>query len=198
MTPRELHGNRETALSRRECLARLSPTIQQCVQHFFNFVFPEDFNTRENHFAAILIMGSIFFQASVLCIVLLSVISVALCDTSNMDDSDSSDAASAVRRLLQKTVYNMPKLNFCELIQTKMPHMRLILILFVRSETSINFSCHMRNVRHRLRFQAAEFAMLRVVSFFCQKMFPNSGTNHSDLGSSEIAESNRIYEPVSL
>lgn len=142
-------------------------------------------------------MGSIFLQASVLRnIVLLSVISVSLCDTSNMDDFDSSDAAAAARRLLQKTVYNMPKLNFCELVQTKMSQMRLI--LFVCSETSIYSRFHMRNVRHRLRFQAAEFTMLRVVSFFCQKMFPNSGTNHSDIGSSEIAESNRIYEPVSV
>ena len=73
-------------------------------------------------------MGSIFLQASVLRnIVLLSVISVSLCDTSNMDDFDSSDAAAAARRLLQKTVYNMPKLNFCELIQTQMSQMRLII-----------------------------------------------------------------------
>ena len=130
---------------------QISPTIQQCVQHFFNFIFLEDFSSRDNHFAAIHSMGSIFLQASVLRnIVLLSVISVSLCDTSNMDDFDSSDAAAAARRLLQKTVYNMPKLNFCELVQTKMSQMRLI--IFVCSETSINSRFHMRNVRHRLRF----------------------------------------------
>jgi hypothetical protein len=48
-------------------------------------------------------------------ILLLSAIDVSLSDASGADDFDSSSNSSATaRRLLQKTAYTMPKLNFCE------------------------------------------------------------------------------------
>jgi hypothetical protein len=40
--------------------------------------------------------------------------SFALNDNSLEEDANTSDHATRARRLLQKTAYTMPKLNFCE------------------------------------------------------------------------------------
>jgi hypothetical protein len=38
--------------------------------------------------------------------------------------------------------------------------------------------------------------MLRAISVFNQKMLSNPGSSHSKFGSAEIAESDRVYEPI--
>jgi hypothetical protein len=63
-------------------------------------------------------MGTILPQTFIVfTILLLSGIDIFLSDVSAADDFDSSsNIAASARRLLQKTAYTMPKLNFCKTI----------------------------------------------------------------------------------
>ena len=137
-------------------------------------------------------MGRTLQKTSILCIIMmLSAIAVSQSDRSAEDDRESVDSASG-RRLLG-TSYTMPKLNFCELIHHSVVE---ITRLTACCSVSRRKSCrNMRNIRHRLRLQVAEYAMLRTISIQDQKVFNDFGSNFPEFGNAANSGSDPKYEP---
>ena len=128
---------------------------QMLVVFSIQFILRFESTLRVGHLPIQHIMEYIFDRTFVLrTVLLLSAIAVSLSNGSIEEDFDSHETSTTSRRLLQKTFYTMPTLNFCETSKCSCANSFLDTCLTpFFSETGCSCCCDLWNIWHRLRFQ---------------------------------------------